>query len=433
MSGLTYTLEAKLPLDWRRPGAIAGLVGLGATSILLAVAAAGGASRLVPAGRAVFPGWLAGPFSLVNLPLGASAFKPLLLGMCASYLLVLAGAARLRAGVLLAGIVATQLVFLAAPPLLSADAFGYLAYARLGALHHLDPYAHSAAAAPHDPVFAFLGWHHSPSPYGPLFTVVSYALVPLGLAGGLWTLKLLAAASSLAIVAIVRRLAALRGSDPERAAAIVGLNPLLLVYGVGGAHNDLLVTALVIAAATLALAGRRAVGGATLVAAAAMKASAALLMPLMAAASSRRRGVLLGAAAALLAVGILAAVMFGVHGAGFAGQVREQQRLVATESVPSAVGRLLGLGGLTAGIRLAALGAFVAAFALALARARRGDWIAPAGWSTLALLATTAWLLPWYVIWLLPLAAVSGDRRLEAGTLAFTAYVVAARPMSLLG
>jgi hypothetical protein len=37
---------------------------------------------------------------------------------------------------------------------------------------------------------------------------------------------------------------------------------------------------------------------------------------------------------------------------------------------------------------------------------------------------STAWLLPWYAIWALPLAAVSGDRRLRAATLVFCAYAV---------
>ena len=50
---------------------------------------------------------------------------------------------------------------------------------------------------------------------------------------------------------------------------------------------------------------------------------------------------------------------------------------------------------------------------LALWRTARGaDWRVAAGWSTLALLLSTAWLLPWYAIWPLPLAAVCGDRRL---------------------
>lgn len=433
MSGLTYTLESKLPLDWRKPAATLGLLGLGASSALIAAAAAGDPSHFVPAAHAKFPGWLAGPFSMLHLSLGASLFRPLLLGMCVCYSLVLAGTRRLGARALLAAIGALHLIFLAGPPLFSADVFGYLAYARLGALHHLDPYTHGAAAAPHDPVFQFLAWHHAPSPYGPLFTIAAYGLVPLGVAGGLWTLKAIAALSGLAIVALVWRLARARGHDPARAAAIVGLNPLLLVYGVGGAHNDLLVTALALTAVMLVVAGRGALGGATLVGVAAMKASAGLLVPFVIVGSRWKRSVLIGAAAAILAIGALAVAMFGAHGVGFAGQVREQQHIVAAASLPNTIGRMLGLGGVTAGVRVAALIALVVVFGLALARARRGDWVGPAGWATLALLATSAWLLPWYVIWLLPLAAVTGDRRLEAGTLAFSAYVVVARATSLLG
>ncbi len=47
-----------------------------------------------------------------------------------------------------------------------------------------------------------------------------------------------------------------------------------------------------------------------------------------------------------------------------------------------------------------------------------------AGWATLALLLSTAWLLPWYAIWPLPLAAVCGDRRLRAAALVVCAYAV---------
>ena len=40
-----------------------------------------------------------------------------------------------------------------------------------------------------------------------------------------------------------------------------------------------------------------------------------------------------------------------------------------------------------------------------LVRTRRGaDAVAMAGWATLALLLATAWLVPWYIAWLLPLA-----------------------------
>ena len=63
--------------------------------------------------------------------------------------------------------------------------------------------------------------------------------------------KAIAAVSSLAIVALVWNGARLRGVDPVKAAALVGLNPLIVVYGVGGGHNDLLMLAPMVAGVVL--------------------------------------------------------------------------------------------------------------------------------------------------------------------------------------
>jgi hypothetical protein len=414
-----------------------GLAGLLACSFLIAAGAAGAASKLVPASEGSFPGWLAGPLSVFDMRLSPYGFDWLLLGMSGCYGLALIGAKALERRTLLAVILILHLIFLVGPPLFSADVFGYVAYARLGALHHLDPYTHGSVAVPLDPVLPFVRWGHLTSPYGPAFTIASYALVPLGVAGSLWTLKLLAVASSLGVVGLVARLVDLLGRPSLPAIALVGLNPLLLVYGVGGAHNDLLVTLVVLAAVTMSLTAREAAGGATLVVAAAMKASAGLQLPFMLVGSARKRALAIGVIAALVLVFLAALAAFGVHGAGFVGQIRLQQHLVAGGSVPNMVGRALGLGGITDGIRMAAFVALAVSIAVALRNAWRagegGDWITPAGWATLALLVTTAWLVPWYVIWLLPLAAVSGDRRLEAATLFFCAYVVATRVTFLLG
>ena len=48
------------------------------------------------------------------------------------------------------------------------------------------------------------------------------------------------------------------------------------------------------------------------------------------------------------------------------------------------------------------------------------DWIVGAGWATAALLVTTGFLVPWYVAWLLPLAALSSDKRLLAAAVILT-------------
>jgi hypothetical protein len=47
-----------------------------------------------------------------------------------------------------------------------------------------------------------------------------------------------------------------------------------------------------------------------------------------------------------------------------------------------------------------------------------------AGWATLAILVASAWLVPWYVLWLLPLAALANDRRLWWATLALCAWML---------
>ena len=77
----------------------------------------------------------------------------------------------------------------------------------MGALHGLDPYTHVAAEAPADPVFPFVGWPFQHSPYGPLFTLASYAIAPLGLAAGCGRCKAIAVASSLGAVALIARAA----------------------------------------------------------------------------------------------------------------------------------------------------------------------------------------------------------------------------------
>ena len=73
--------------------------------------------------------------------------------MCASYALVLATARRLPVGAVAGAIVLAHAILLLGPPLISQDVFGYLGFARLGALHGLDPYTHIAAEAPADAVY----------------------------------------------------------------------------------------------------------------------------------------------------------------------------------------------------------------------------------------------------------------------------------------
>jgi hypothetical protein len=408
-----------------------GLLGVLASVFVISAGAAGAPSQYVPARvGGGWPHWLAGPFEGLHMSLSSPTFQVWMLVLCASYALVLTSARSLPLALLAATVLAAHLVLVLGPPLISQDVFGYLSFARMGALHGLDPYTHVPAEASTDPSYAFIGWPFLHSPYGPLFTLASYAIAPLGLAGGLWALKVLAALASLAAVALIAHAAHGLGRSPQWAAAFVGLNPVLLVLAVGGAHNDTLVLLALAGALALTVSSARRVraGVAALAAGVGVKLTAGLVLPFLVLAPARareRRRAALAALLGLLALLALGVLGFGVHALGFLGAIGEQQQLVATHSIPAETARLLSLNGTPGWWRQLYLLGFLVVLLTCLWRTARGaDWRVAAGWATLALLLSTAWLLPWYAIWLLPLAAVSGDPRLRAATLVVCAYAV---------
>jgi alpha-1,6-mannosyltransferase len=355
--------------------------------------------------------------------------------MSAGYLLVLASADALQPRVAIGAVVALHALFLLAPPLLSSDVFGYIDSARLGTLHGIDPYSPASTRLPPDAVHLYRRWGTDlPSPYGPLFTLLSYALVPLGIAGALWGLKVLTAAGSLATIWLVWRCAAALGRDPLKAALFVGLNPLVLLFAVGGAHNDFFALTALMGAVCLVIARHERLGGGAMVAAAAFKLPLGLpFLFALARPRARRRELVTGALVALAVIAAVSLAAFGTHVTGFLGEVGNQQKRVAIYSVPNQLGELLGLGGITAGIRALAIAALAATVAVVVRHTwRGGDWIAAAGWATFALLVTSAWLLPWYVTWLTPLAALSTSRRLRIATVLLIGYVCATRITFLL-
>src|SRR3954449_11933152 len=261
-------------------GAPLALAGLVAAGVALCLHAAAGPSGLIPASWHGLPSWMSGPLPGIGDGLTAGTFTALFLAMCGCYLAVLLLAGELDGRITVGAIVVLHAAFLLAPPLLSSDVFGYIDWARLGALHGLDPYAHGGLAAAHDPAFAYFRWRSEmPSPYGPAFTLASYLTAPLGVAGAFWAMKAACAAASLGCVALVASCARRLGGDPVRAATFVGLNPILLVWAVGGAHNDLLPTLAAVGAVRLVIADRERGGGALLTVAAALKASAGVVLP----------------------------------------------------------------------------------------------------------------------------------------------------------
>ncbi len=340
------------------------------------------------------------------------------------------------------------LAFACAPVLLSHDAFSYLDYARLGVRHGLDPYVNAPDAAPTDPAFAHVTWTETPSAYGPLFTLATYPLAWLPIWLAIAVLKAVAAISVLGLAWIVSRLAAWRGVDPARAAAFIALNPLVLVHVVSGAHNDGLAMLLAMAGVAALVVRCEASAGASLVAGAAIKSSSLFVAPFALAAAARDsmlmgrkalyisgfrpinrgclRGFVLGALGAAVVIGLAGYLGFGwewLHAFGLAG---ENQGRTSYMSIPVTFARLTGAD--EGVVRAAALVLFGVGVVRLLAWTWRGaDWIRAAAWAGTALLLATSWLLPWYLVWPLPLAAVARDRLLAFVLLALTAYQLGAR------
>jgi hypothetical protein len=409
-----------------------GLTGVLAAGALVAVGAAHTAS-LLPESIRPAPPWLQGAFAPIRLDLHAGGTIAVLALMFAAYALVVHRAGQIDVRALVGAIVVLHLFMLLAPPLVSTDLFSYQAYARMGEHYGVNPYLNGPDAIRLDSVFPYVGakWSSIPTAYGPVFTVGSYLLAPLTVASSVVAYKSIAAAASLGLVSLVWRCARLRGIDPVRAIALVGLNPLLVVYGVGGGHNDLLMLLALGAALAMLLAGREATGGALSILAVGIKLTGGLMLPFALAdggsirGASGRRELVLGCVIGLGLLAALSVVFFGFGSLHLFSTVGQAQREGDWLSISGAIREKLGLQTVGVAVGDVLIAAFLLACVWLLARVWRGaiDWVAAAGWATVAMLVASTSLLPWYVGWSLPLAALGRDRRLRTAVLGMTGVV----------
>jgi alpha-1,6-mannosyltransferase len=312
-----------------------------------------------------------------------------------------------------------NLIVFVGPILISTDVFSYLAYARMGVVHGIDPYTHGPVAIVGDPVFRYVGhdWLRVATAYGPIYTLLSYPLGLLGLVGGLWGMKVYALLASAATLALTWHVARRRGHDRVFALLAVGANPLYVIYGLGGAHNDLIMLALMMAAVAFTLSDRDAVAGAAVVVGALVKATVAVLLPFMILAR-RRSAAIYGALAALGLCALAGYLVFGIHGIDVVSALNRDSAFVSTDSFPNELAHLFGKPGVFPVDHDLLKAALVLIVLHLLWRTYRGyDWVAASGWALLAISVTSTWLLAWYILWPLPLAVITRDRRLLLATL----------------
>jgi hypothetical protein len=205
------------------------------------------------------------------------------------------------------------------------------------------------------------------------------------------------------------------------AVAFVGWNPLLAVHFAGGGHNDALMMALVLGALALAAAGRRQLAGAAWAAAIAIKWVPAIFLVLRAV-EARSTGRPVRHVGFALTAGVLIGIAVWRYGGGWLGAVVPLARNFEKQAVYSIPHRLSGLGISEDAAALLLGGLFALAFLWLLREAWRGR--ARLGLAAGLMLVATSWLLPWYAVWAVPLAAVEEDRLARGLALAMSAYLI---------
>jgi hypothetical protein len=440
-----------------------------AASLLIVILAANRPNYLsVTTNPGFFPGWLAGPLGGLwpSFPRSNDLMKDVftvgVVVMWVSYLICLRCVPSLSARWVIGAILAIQLIFLLSPPLTLTDVFNYIDYSRMEVVHHLNPYTTIPVIEPHsDPAYALSNWHELLSPYGPLFTIIMFAVVPFGIAVSFWLVKGLLAITCLGCLLLVWKSAKLLGRDPVRAIAFAGLNPIVLLWGLGGDHNDFVMMFFLLLACYLLLRSGRGlpstpeaagseeadgrlarlriwvlppawleiVAGVSLAAAVFVKASGAIVVPVVIVALARRQPrratqTLLGGIIGTIVFAAVSYVAFGAH----IPDLGTQGSLVTDLGLPNLLGLALGQGGETTTLREILMLALVLVVVLCCVSAWRGngDFITNSGWASIALLVTLAWVLPWYVVWAVPFAALSSSRRLRIATIVFGVYLIVA-------
>ncbi|WP_370948130.1 polyprenol phosphomannose-dependent alpha 1,6 mannosyltransferase MptB [Amycolatopsis sp. cg5] len=300
----------------------------------------------------------------------------------------------------------TPLLFV--PPFLSGDIYSYLAQGEL-ARRGFDPYT-TGPAALDTPLTSLVSpfWQRTPSPYGPVFTLIERLIATVSGGNvhiGVTLCRLVAVGGIGLMIWAVPRLAERVGTPAEHALWLGVLNPLVLWHFIGGGHNDALMVGLVLAGFELVLAGS-AWGMPLLCLAANVKVTAIVAVAVAGVELVKRRPVV----GALTTLGTLAAITALASWGGGFGWVRT---LTTSSSVPSwlaptnwagfADGSLFGVG--------KAIGAVLAVLAVAVLLwwQWRGRLSSPLvlGAGMAAVIVGGPVVQPWYLLWaVVPLATV---------------------------
>jgi alpha-1,6-mannosyltransferase len=322
-------------------------------------------------------------------------------------------------------VVGAHALLLLVPLLFSRDVYSYAYYGRIAGIYHGNPYVQTPLDHSGDVLWNFVGprWVDTPAYYGPGWTTVSALLsrvLPHPI-DHVEAYRYVSIAASLAtcgvIVWIVHRL------WPGRTAfalAAFGANPVVLFQAAGSGHNDLLVALSIVTAFALLVSKRELPAVAVLTLGALIKVTASLPLLLLLVwcvarrpPEERRRATLthVGLSMGIALLFALPYVQLKDPTLGMLGLAGQTGWLAPPTVIAQAVD-FLSFHTLGWVVRVGALALLVWCVAL-LAREvwRRApsggmsgqEQAAVWGWALALLMLLGPILLPWYVVWQLPL------------------------------
>lgn len=320
---------------------------------------------------------------------------------------------------------------LLAPPLFSRDVYSYYMQGRVLAAGY-NPYSVGVSVVPGwftsgvDPM-----WADAKTPYGPAFLAIERAVASLSpdssYVGALW-FRLVAIAGVAMMMGALPALAEHHGIDPASAVWLGGMSPMVVMHLVAGSHNDALMIGLSLCALWAAIRGRCWQAALLVALALAVKPVAIVVAPFVAYQCAASTGVRERAQAGARVAAVCAATLVALSSALNVGAFGWLDALATPGSVRSWLSPITGLGigwgnfmqvigfphfqdvsiTITRTVGSIALGLTLVYLALRPARrsAARGAAV-----SFAALVALGPAVQPWYLLWALPLFAVTGLSR----------------------
>ena len=353
----------------------------------------------------------------------------------------------LRIETIYLSLVAWLIPLLVAPPLFSRDVYSYFMQGKMQ-LAGNNPYESGVSVVPGwfqsgvDPL-----WGDAPTPYGPVFLLIEKAVAAVSQDSSLvasYLFRLTSLAGVVFICLSIPFLAKAHGVNPISAAWVGVMNPLVLMHFVAGSHNDALMVGLVCLAMVIALRGHFIIGVVVATLALGIKPVAIVLLPFLAliaagSGASWIRKSKYGAYAGLIALFTLFATsaLAETGPFGWIGSLSTPGTVKSWLSPTTAIGmliggllRLLGLGNVVdASVDVTRLiGSIALALVLVMLVIRPAGRSAARGVaiSFVALVVLGPVVQPWYLLWSIPLLAVTGlsHKQVRIMVIAIAAFTI---------